>query len=476
MKKTMTIMLSMMLIYMMVACQQTQEETPMTHYSIASVVTRGDRLALFERQDDFQTTDDSRTLANTVSIDTTELFQTMDGFGAAMTESSAYLIASLQEEQRQALLIDLFSKTDGIGIDFIRIPIGSSDFSFDNFSYNDMPNGQTDEDLIHFTLERDEAYIIPVLKEIMAINPNIKLIGSPWSAPAWMKSNQSMNGGTLLPEYYDVYARYFLKFIQGYEAHGLNIYAVTPQNEPLHQTTNYPTMYMTAQEQVQFISHLGPTLRNAGYETLIIAYDHNWDEPSYPNAVLGNPLVRDYVAGAAFHCYAGNVSAQDTVHRLNPNKGIWFTECSGGGWTTNFSNNIQWNMQHVFIGSINYHSKSVLLWNLALDDQHGPTNGGCMNCRGVITIHDDGTYTRNEEYYSIAHFSKHVVPGAIRVKVDSSNTQLLATGFLNPDGSIVLVMHNMNRSHTSFNININGTLTEYRMPQHSTATLIINKI
>jgi len=475
-KRFIHILLIILTTIFLFACQDSEESEDIKTYEIKPYVTKGNQSLLLQEEQSFTTTLDQEILSQKILIDTQTTYQVMDGFGAALTESSAYLISSLPDEQRQALLNDLFSKTEGIGIDFIRIPMGASDFALNTYSYNDMPVGSTDLALQNFSLERDETYIIPILKEALSINPQIKLIGSPWSAPAWMKDNRSMNGGSLLPLYYDVYANYFLKFIEGYHAHGLPIYAITPQNEPLHQTSNYPTMYMSAQQQIAFIERLAPTLRNAGFDTLIIAYDHNWDQSMYPTAILNNEVIRDDVAGTAFHCYGGDVSSQDVLNQAHPDKGIWFTECSGGRWANNFLSNMQWNMENIFIGSINYYSKGVLLWNLALNDQDGPTNGGCTNCRGVITIHEDGTYTKNVEYYSIAHFSKFVIPRAKRIFVESNRSDVIATGFLNPDASIVVVLHNKSYSGQSINLEIDGVLAEYRIPPYATVTLVINEI
>jgi len=204
-----------------------------------------------------------------------------------------------------------------------------------------------------------------------------------------------------------------------------------------------------------------------------MAYDHNWDQPTYPMTVVGSPASSPYVAGSAFHCYGGNVSAQSTLNNLYPDKGIWFTECSGGRWATDFSGNLSWNLENVFIGSINHYSKGVLMWNLALDENDGPTNGGCMNCRGVITVHSDGSYTRNEEYYFIGHFSKFVKQGAKRILAESNQTNLLVTAFTNPDGSIVLVAHNKSRSLMSFNLVIDGRETEGSIPAMSVTSYVI---
>ena len=457
-----------------VPTEPTEETNIMKSYQVTPFVTRGDKAKLLNQDDSFMTDFDDRQTMNKIFIDQSIRYQTMDGFGAAMTESSAYLISNLTESQREVLMNDLFSK-NGIGISFVRIPMGASDFALDNYSYNDIPTNQTDLQMEQFTLDRDDQYVVPMLQLAKAKNPNLLLMGSPWSAPAWMKTTKTMNGGSLIDMYHEAYALYFVKFIEGYAERGLPIYAVTPQNEPLHQTSNYPTMYMTATQQVQFIQAMGQAFEEHNIETLIIAYDHNWDQPAYPNTILGNPLSKDYTAGSAFHCYAGSVEQQGTTKRIYPNKDIWFTECSGGRWATNFSSNISWNMENVFIGSINHHSKSVLLWNLALDDQDGPTNGGCSNCRGVVTIHSDGTYTRNEEYYMIGHFSKFIYRDAARIDADSNNPNLLVTAFENTNGQIVVVVHNKANSSLTFNLNIAGSNQNYMITGRTTVSFVLEE-
>lgn len=473
MKKILVFISLILFLMILVACSDSQKNS---NYEIHPFITKSDQSMLLYKLPSFLIGKDKEHSTKQIKILSNQTFQIMDGFGAAMTESSAYLLASMSDEKRQKTLNELFSKTDGIGIDFIRIPMGASDFSLDNFSYNDIPAGETDLSLFNFSLERDERYVIPILKEILKINPDIKFMGTPWSAPAWMKDSQSMNGGSLLPQYYQSYANYFLKFIEGYKEHGIEIYALSPQNEPLHQTSNYPSMYMHVHQQTIFIDFLGKTLRENGHQTLIIAYDHNWDNYEYPMTVLSSEKIDNFVAGSAFHCYSGDVSNQDFLNKNYPDKGIWFTECSGGNWATDFGSNISWNMENVFIGSINFHSKGVMLWNLALNEENGPQNGGCSNCRGVLTINNDETITKNEEYYSIGHFSKFVVPNAKRVLVESSYEDIIATGFLNPDGSIVVVLHNKSFEMIDLNLNIDGVLGNYIIPSSSTVSLVIDPV
>jgi glucosylceramidase len=477
MKKIHLTLLILMFVTSLVGCKPIEsEETPVAfkNYQITPYFTKGDKSQLLSEQTTSQTEEGLEALYTKVTLDSSVTYQTMDGFGAAMTESSAYLIKNLDVEKQELIMQDLFGE-EGINIGFVRIPMGASDFALSNYSYNDLEDGQTDLDMEHFTLERDEQYVIPMLQMAKQVNEDILFLGSPWSAPAWMKTTNTMNGGSIKNEYLDAYVKYFVKFIQGYQEKGLDIYAVTPQNEPLHQTTNYPTMYMNSQQQLSFVIKMNQAFQEANIDSLIITYDHNWDQPNYPMSILASENGYDAVDGSGFHCYGGQVSAQAQVAENYPDKGIWFTECSGGGWATNFASNMAWNIENVFIGSINYFAKGVLMWNLALDDNDGPTNGGCMNCRGVITIHEDGTYTRNEEYYFIGHFSKFVNRGAERIKLESSRTDLIATAFKNPNGELVVVMHNKSRSTFTYTLSIDGSNVNLSIPASTTATYVITE-
>ena len=476
MKKACLLFMGLLMIMMMAGCDQ-KEETKVVFkaYTIVPYITKGDQTLLLDEQPHQQTVEGLEKGYIEIKLDTKTTYQTMDGFGAAMTESSAYLINQLDESKQTAIMQDLFG-SDGIRIGFVRIPMGASDFALSNYSYNDLESGETDLTMEKFSLSRDEDHVIPMLQRAKEINPDILFLGSPWSAPAWMKTTGTMNGGYLKNEYLDAYTTYFVKFVQGYQDKGLPIYAVTPQNEPLHQTPNYPTMYMTAQQQLSFVIKLNEAFNQNDLDTLIISYDHNWDEPNYPMSILASQNGYEAVDGSGFHCYAGDVSAQQQVADTYPDKGIWFTECSGGGWSQGFASNMSWNMQNVFIGSINHFSKGVLMWNLALDDQDGPTNGGCPNCRGVITIHDDGSYTRNEEYYMIGHFSKFVDQGAQRIKLETGNLSLVATAFKNPSGELIVVLHNKSTAQIQFTLNIDGSLANLSIPGSSTATYVINEV
>ena len=442
-------------------------------------ITTGDRSKLLSKGTDISITATTPTTSSfpTITIDPLQKLQEIEGFGAALTGSSAYLInRKMSSSQRLSLLEELFDPVKGMGISYLRMTMGASDFSLSDFTYNDLPAGETDPELQQFTIERDREDVVPVFKQILTIAPDLRIMGSPWSAPAWMKTNGSLKGGKLKPEAYDVYARYFLKYIDAYEAEGISIDAVTPQNEPLHVTANYPSMEMQPHEQLEFIKdHLGPAFEAEGVATKIIAYDHNWDNTQYAISILNDAVAKSYVAGSAFHAYAGNVSAMSVVHNAHPDKGLYFTEISGGEWATNFSDNLQWNMSNIFIGATKNWSRNVLLWNLALDQDHGPKNGGCGDCRGVVTINSgSGMVTRNVEYYSIGHFSRFVRPGAFRIQSTDfeSATGLNSVAFINPGGSKVLVVSNASAEGRSITAKWEGAQFSYYMSGTSVATFV----
>lgn len=390
----------------------------------------------------------------TITVDTTQTYQSIDGFGFALTGGSAYLIGRLSQQKRDALLEELFtSDSTFIGISYLRISIGASDLDASVFSYDDMPAGQTDVDLLNFSIDPDQDYLIPLLKSIIDLNPGIKILGSPWSAPSWMKTNQSSIGGSLKPEYYEVYANYFVKYIQEMKAQGIVIDAITPQNEPLNPHNN-PSMLMSATEQLDFIkNYLGPAFEAANITTKIIVYDHNCDVPSYPLTILADADARKYIDGSAFHLYAGDISALSQVHNAYPSKNAYFTEQWVGG-PSNFSGDFSWHVKNLIIGATRNWSKNVIEWNLASDPFYHPhTDGGCSSCLGALTV--QSSVTRNVGYYIIAHASKFVSPGSVRI---ASNliANLPNVAFKTPDGKKVLIVFNESASLRTFTIKFNG--------------------
>jgi glucosylceramidase len=411
--------------------------------------------------------------AVTLEVDESQRFQTIAGFGAAVTGSSAWLIQRKMPQSRRAeLMRSLFDADRGIGLTFVRTTMGASDFSLRDFTYNDVAPGDSDPSLARFTIEPDRAEVLPVLKAARAVYPGLRVMATPWSAPAWMKTSGRLAGGSLRPDAYAPYAQYFRRFLDAYAAEGVPVYAVSVQNEPQHEAA-YPSMRMAPEEQATFVrDHLGPTLAPGG--TRILAWDHNWDQVEYPLTVFADAGAARYLTGAAFHCYGGDVSAQSRFRDAFGSKEVYFTECSGGTWAPDFGTNLLWNLKHLVIGATRNWSSSVLLWNLALDPAGGPTNGGCANCRGVVTVDPaTGRFTPNVEYYVLGHASKFVRPGAVRVaSTDGGPLGLDNVAFVNPDGSRALVALNPTGGERSFNVRTGRGTFRYALPAGAAATFV----
>lgn len=415
----------------------------------------------------------SRSSALTIRVDESVQYQTIEGFGTSLTDSSAWLLDhKLTKEQRKELLETLFDTEKGIGLSILRQPMGASDFALTDYSYDDVAAGEKDPRLAKFSIEHDRAYIIPLLKEALALNPNLKIIASPWSAPGWMKTSQSMIDGTLLPEAYPAYANYFVKFIKAYADAGVPIYAVTMQNEPLHIPGDYPGMGMTAVEQATFLrDHLGPALREAGLKTKVLVFDHNWDLIEFPVQVLSDSKAAAYATGTATHCYGGAATAQMELHERFPDKEIWMTECSGGEWQ---KGNLLEQQVRLIIDSTRNWAKAVVLWNLALDQKHEPYLGGCKTCRGVVTVNHSATpaqVERTVDFTALAHVSRFLRPGARRIASNSfEQGSLEDVAFQNPDGSVILVVLNSSGADVPFNIAWRGEFASYKLPAGAVAT------
>jgi glucosylceramidase len=413
-------------------------------------VTTGDKTQLLQ-QSTLNFAADAGTNATTITVNENTGYQGIDGFGFCLTGGSATLINSMGAAQQNALLQELFSTSgNGIGISYLRVSLGASDLSAAPFTYDEMPAGQTDVNLAHFSISQEYTDLVPVLKKILAINPSISILASPWTAPTWMKTNGSYVGGSLNTAYYDAYARYFVKYIQAMQAQGITIHAVTPQNEPLNPYNN-PSMLMQANEQASFIkNNLGPRFREAGITTKIICYDHNADRPDYPQAVLADAGASQYTDGSAFHLYGGSISALTDVHNAYPSKNIYFTE-QWIGAPSNFGGDLSWHVNNLIIGATRNWSRNVLEWNLASDPNNNPhTSGGCSTCLGGITI-NGSTVSRNAGYYIVAHASKFVRPGAVRIASNIAGT-IQNVAFKNTDGTKVLIALNTGSSSQSFKV------------------------
>lgn len=446
-------------------------------YTVQPTVSNATKSDLLEAKEVFQLSPSmgDSTYHATLTLNLEDTDQEIEGFGAAMTESSALMIQSLPLSAQEEVMNNLFS-SDGISLSYVRLAMGASDFATSNYSYSDIVDETgTDMTLANFSIARDKEAIIPQMKIAKTLNPQLSIMGSPWSAPAWMKTNGSMNGGQIKTEYLDVYADYFVKFVQAYAEEGLTIDSVTLQNEPLYQTSGYPTMEMPSNVQIAFTKKVGQRFAAESIATDIIIFDHNWDLANYAHTVMANDDVQTYSAGAAYHCYGGDYTQQQTFRNLFPDKGLWFTECSGGGWASDFGANLLWQTKNLFIGSMTYGTKAVMLWNLVLDENGGPKNGGCQNCRGVVTISTTGDVTYNEEYYALGQFSKFVMPGAVRFETELDDTfgdTISSIGFRNPNGDLVLVILNEGYSR-DLRINLNGSVGVFKATTRSVSTLVI---
>jgi len=447
-----------------------------TAVDVEAWVTTGDRSRLLARESglSFAT---RATLANQIDVDADRRYQSIVGYGAAVTDASAWLIQTrLNEAQRAALLKELFGRDDGLGLSFTRISIGASDFSRSHYSLADTPDGKPDPDLKHFSIEPNRAELLPVLRAARAINPDLRIVASPWSPPGWMKTSGSLVHGRLLPEAQPALAAYLVRFSDAFAAEGVPLFALTLQNEPDYDTPDYPGMRLEAPERARIIGQfLGPMLARRPGAPIILDWDHNWDKPESPLAVLADRQANPFIAGVAWHCYGGDVAAQTPVHTAYPDKDAYLTECSGGEWDKGWADSLRWFTRELIIGSTRGWSRGIILWNLALDEQHGPHAGGCGNCRGVVTIDSrTGAITRNLEYYVLGHASRFVMPGAHRIESTTGVKGLASVAFQNPDGSMVLIVLNDAKSQRRFSVSSAGASFDYALPAGAVATFAWN--
>jgi O-glycosyl hydrolase len=534
--------------------------------------------------------------SGTISVDNTQTFQSVVGFGAAMTDTSAWLLSDkLSGTAHTNLMNALFSPSQGIGMSWVRIPMGSSDFSAtaQPYSYDDnlsvstgttvgvgsgrclddtgnpangvqvyiwdctsgnanqqftytsaselqiagkcldangqgtspgtkvilwtcngqnnqkwtlhingtitgvqsglcldvsgaatgngslvqlwTCNGGTNQEwtrpdpaLANFSIAHDLGYIIPDLKQALALNPGLKFMANPWSPPGWMKANGQMNNtnhtGTLLPSSYGPLAQYFVKFLQGYAAQGVPIYAITPQNEPTYPSA-YPGMEFSEQNEASFVANnLSPALAQANLSPAILGTDFNTNVlTSYAEPLMQDAGASKYLAGTAWHCYAGGLSAIGTMQAAFPTKDNYETECSDG---IDPQNAIE-----TFIQSTRNWARTATMWNIAEDQNNGPViPGGCGACTPLVTIDQNtGNVTYDAGYYSVGHFSKFVMPGAKRV-ASTTTANLDDVAFVNPNGSLVLIVDNTSSSTQSFSTSWAGQQFSDSLPSHGIAT------
>lgn len=439
--------------------------------SLAVWLTSADQNFLFQRQaEDLHFTDNANDFPM-ITVDAEQQYQVIEGFGFSLTGGSAMLISRLPVPDRNALLRELFLPDgDGIGISFLRLSIGASDLSERCFTYNDRPDRQSDFELIHFDIEAGDLEVIPLLQEILAINPEIRFMSTAWSAPTWMKTNQSFVGGKLRPDCYAVYAAYLVKYLQAMRDRGITVHAITPQNEPLN-LKNEPSMIMEAGEQTEFIkNHLGPALQAAGLDYVeLFCWDHNCDVPEYPLEVFADAEARRYLTGSAWHLYGGDISILSDMHRAYPEMKLYFTE-QWVGSDGQFGGDLMWHVKNVLIGSIRNWSRIVLEWNLASDPFCRPhTPGGEARCVGALTIGE--AVARNVAYYVIAHAAKFVRPGSLRIYSDEQ-TPLSNVAFVTPEGYIVLIVLNDGADSQPFAIRFQSKNAVAALPASTLATYI----
>lgn len=410
----------------------------------------------------------------TIEVNDATRYQRIDGFGGSLTDSSAWLLSRLTAAEQSSVLTSLFDRQAGIGLTFLRQPIGSSDFALNAYTFNDIDPWGTDYSLAHFSIDHDRAYILPLLRAARAINPSITIMGSPWTPPAWMKTEGSLQAGSLRPTAFEAYANYLVKFVQAYAAEGVPVESLTVQNEPL-TTPPYPSMYMPAADQAKFIGqNLGPALARAGLSTRIFAWDHNW-ETAYPFTVLADPAARPYVSGVSFHCYGGQPGAMTEQHNAYPGVAIGMTECGDSSRAT-FREKLDYDVRVTLIGSLRNWASRVAKWNLVLDQNGGPKlySGACRNCAGMVTVNTStGAVSYNEDYYAIGHASRFIRPGATRV--DSTPFGfggIENVAAINQDGSIVVLAFNSSYYAQSFQIRSRGATLRYTLDTGSAATFV----
>ena len=445
--------------------------TQTTANSMTTWLTSADQSRLFERQTDTLRFTDLHNDLPLLTVNADKAYQAIEGFGFSLTGGSAMLIAGLADEARQALLQELFlADGDGIGISVLRLSIGASDLSEYCFSYDDRPVGQSDQNLSHFNIDAGDQAVIPLLQDILAISPDIKIIATAWSAPPWMKTNHSFVGGELRTDCYAVYAAYLVKYLETMRERGISVHAITPQNEPLNHK-NEPSMVMQATAQAEFIKHyLGPALQVAGLSDVeIFCWDHNCDVKEYPLTVFADPEARAYLSGSAWHLYGGDISVLSEVHQAYPAMKLYFTE-QWVGSDGQFGGDLLWHVKNVLIGSLRNWSRMVLEWNLASDPHCGPhTPGGEARCVGALTVSED--VVRNVAYYVIAHAAKLIRPGSVRIFSDDLSN-LPNVALLTPTDEIVLIVLNDRADPQSFNIQCRDKTAIVTLPAATVATYV----
>jgi len=399
-------------------------------------------------------------------------YQRIEGFGASMTDSAAYLIRQrVPAERQQAVMEDLFDPEKGIGVSFLRNPMGASDLARFHYSYHELPPGTQDPALEKFSIDHDRQDILPLLKQALRINPRIRMMGSPWSAPGWMKTSGAMIGGSLRRDAYPAFALYFRKYLEAYAAEGVPVHYISVQNEPLYVPKDYPGMLMTAAEQTEFLrDHLVPALDAARLSARILVYDHNWDRPDYPAEVLADRVLAasPRIAGVAWHWYGGTPGAMTTVHQLDPKRGQYVTEASGGTW---IEDQVKADFEAI-IHSMRNWCRAFVKWGLALNENRGPNAGGCKTCTGLIEVNEQtGEVRQTIDYYTLGHFSKFLTPGAVRV-YSTNAPGIITAAFVDRSLRRVLVAYNETQTAKRFQVEWRERWLTVELPPLGGATVV----
>lgn len=410
-----------------------------------------------------------------------ERYQKIVGFGASITESSAVLLRSLSDGNRAALMAELFSPS-GLRLSVLRQPIGGSEFVAAGHYTLDDTDGSPDPDLRGFTIRRDQLSVLPLVRAAQELSGSITVIGSPWSAPAWMKTDGSLIGGSLRAtvetEY--AYARYLARFVAAYRSQGVPVGYITVQNEPAHATWDYPGMVMSSDQQSRVIRMVAALLSTQGSDTGILGWDHNWSGGAgFVDELLAGPAAGS-LGGIAYHCYAGSPRMMTEVAGRTAG-GVFHTECSGSysvgdSPKKRFSDTLQWQARNLLIGAVKAGSRTVVTWNLALDPTGGPRLGGCATCTGVVTVDPaTGTVMRNAEYYVLGHLSRYVVPGAVRIGVSRSGDSAIdAVAFANPDGSTALVLNSGSREARTVTVKLGDQQYQMKVRPRSLVSVALS--
>lgn len=411
----------------------------------------------------------------TITVDENTRYQTFEGGGASFTDTAAWLMNSsgaLSQATRDDTMRKLFDPDTGIGLGFLRNPMGSSDLARYGYSYDDMPAGQTDPNLARFSISHDLADVVPLTKQAKQLNPALKIMGTPWSAPAWMKDNDSLDQGWLQAQYYPAYAQYFVKYLQAYAAQGVHVDYVTAQNEPTC-CAGYPSMSWNGSGLQYFTkTNLLPALHAAGLDTKVLALDWNWDTyAGYAQPTVDDARIRTdpLFGGMAWHGYGGDVAEQTTVHDRYPALNAYDTEHSGGTWV---SDQQAEDMANIVDYTRNW-GRSVVKWSLAVDQDMGPHSGGCGTCTGLITVHNgdsrSGQVDYTVEYFDTGHLTKFVKPGAVRID-SNDDAAVRNVAWRNPDGSKALVAYNTTAGRQNVRVDWGGESFGYDLPAHTSAT------